>query len=222
MKPRYASWPLRLKAAARWVWGSVAIAVAGTFVGCDGDIAGTCDHVYREPLLQIVAARDAQDGTLIPSVVVQNVRRDGIEQDLRSLIDGPSYGVEIQGDSLICRVPCAFATQEGNYIFTVSATGYPPQDRGYEARYRVFKGGCPSYNEGGISIRLGLRRAVDALRLHPEPHSQQASPTIPLGARHVSRVVGPLADHAQREVDSVARNPAEPRFHGSGLLDDSG
>ena len=79
-------------------------------------------------------------------------------QDLRFLVTGPAYGVEIQGDSLVCSVPCGFATQEGNYILPVSAAGYPPQDRGYDARYRAFKGGCPSYNDGGVRITLALQR----------------------------------------------------------------
>lgn len=146
----------QLRRAERWVCGCLAIAVAGSVVGCDG-VAGPCVHTYREPLLQIVAARDALTGTPMPGIVIRNVRRDGIEQDPAILVAGPAYGVEVQADSLLCRVPCGFATSEGNYILTVSAPGYPRQDRGYDAKYRVFKGGCPSYNDGGVRMSLALR-----------------------------------------------------------------
>jgi hypothetical protein len=138
-----------------WIGGGVALAAAGILVGCEG-VTGPCVHTYREPLLQIVSARDAETGAPITNVVIRNVRREGIAQDLQLLLAGPAYSVEVQGDSLLCRVPCGFATSEGNYIFTVSAPGYPPQDRGYEARYRVFKGGCPSYNDGGLRVSLAL------------------------------------------------------------------
>ncbi len=139
-------------------WGQVgaAVSVAAVLVGCDG-VAGPCVHTYREPLLQIVAAHDTQTGAPIGSVAIRNVRLDGIEQDLRRLLAGPSYGVEVQGDSLACRIPCGFATSGGSYILTVSAPGYPRQDLGYDARYRVFKGGCPSYNDGGVRVTLALR-----------------------------------------------------------------
>lgn len=145
----------QLRSSKGWVGGSLVLAVAAVLVGCDG-VAGPCVHTYREPLLQIVSARDAATGAPIASVVIRDVRREGLVQDLQLLLAGPAYGVEVQGDSLLCGVPCGFATSEGNYIFTVSAPGYPPQDRGYEARYRVFKGGCPSYNDGGLRVSLAL------------------------------------------------------------------
>lgn len=133
--------------------------IAGVLGACDGTSVGPCVHVYREALLQIVAVQDVQDNTALANVVVRQVRIDGREQDVRFLVAGPSYGVDLEGGSLVCRVPCGFGTQEGNYIITVSAPGYPPQERGYEARYRVFHGGCPSYNDGGLRITLRLRRA---------------------------------------------------------------
>ena len=119
------------------------------------DPFGNTSHVvYDAHCLLVTQATDP-----LSNVVVKNVRLDGIEQDLRLIVaSSPSYGVEVQGDSLVCRVPCGFATQEGNYIFTVSAEGYPPQERGYEGKYRLFKGGCPSYNEGGVRIALRLSR----------------------------------------------------------------
>ena len=132
--------------------------MAGILGACDGTSVGPCIHVYREAVLQVVAVRDTEDNTPLPNVVVRHVRINGREQNLMFLVAGPSYGVELRGDSLVGRVPCGFGTQEGNYVFTVSAPGYPPQERGCEARYRVFHGGCPSYNDGGVPITLGLRR----------------------------------------------------------------
>jgi hypothetical protein len=130
---------------------------AGSLNGCVG--AGPCEHTYRQAILLIDAARDAEDGSPLPMVALSHIRRNGNEQDPKFLVLGPpSHGVEVHGDSLVCHVPCGFATDEGNYTFTVSADGYPPQERTYEARYRVFKGGCPSYNDGGLRIVLSLSR----------------------------------------------------------------
>jgi len=109
-------------------------------------------------LLQVVATGDFHTGARIPGIVIRNVRRDGVEQDLGLLVAGPGYGFQLEGDPLVCGVPCGFATEEGNYILTFSAPGYPPQDRGYDARYRVSSGSCPSYSDGGVRIRLFLRR----------------------------------------------------------------
>jgi hypothetical protein len=97
----------------------------------------------------------------IPAIVIRQIRVDGAPLDtlsLKFLVYEPAYGVELRGDSLICRVPCGFSTEQGNYIFDVSAEGYPAQERGYDARYRVFKGGCPSYNDEGTWIGIRLRR----------------------------------------------------------------
>lgn len=140
--------------------GAGVCALMANFLGaCDGNPIGPCVHEYREALLQVVGARDAQDNTPLPNFVIRQVQIDGREQDLRFVVAGPSYGVELKGDSLVCRVPCGFGTQEGNYIFTVSAPGYPPQVRGYEGRYGVFHGGCPSYNDAGVRVTLRLSRA---------------------------------------------------------------
>jgi hypothetical protein len=68
-----------------------------------------------------------------------------------------SYGLVVLGDSLICTIPCGFGVEEGNYVFTVSASGYPPQLRGYEARYNEVKGGCPGYSDKGERVTLRLR-----------------------------------------------------------------
>ena len=120
---RAAQMPRRqVKVWRRWGQVGAAVSVAAVLVGCDG-VAGPCVHTYREPLLQIVAGHDTQTGATIASVTIRNVRRDGIEQDLRLLLAGPSYGVEVQGDSFACRIPCGFATSGGSYILTVSARG---------------------------------------------------------------------------------------------------
>jgi len=118
---------------------------------------GPCVHQYREPVLNFAAAADAGTGARIDFFVIREVRVDGRLQDLAWLTP-ESRGVEVRDDSLICHPPCGFGTSEGNYTFTVSAPGYPEQVRGYEARYRVFKGGCPSYNDGGAHVTLHLRQ----------------------------------------------------------------
>lgn len=129
-----------------------------TVTGCDRSF-GPCVHQYREAVFHIVAARDAHDTTPLTTVILKDIRLDGVEQDLSLLVlPGTSYGVNVQGDSLICHVPCGIGTREGNYIFTVSAMDYPPQQRGYEASYRVFRGGCPSFNDGGVRATLRLSR----------------------------------------------------------------
>jgi len=133
--------------------------VAVLLVGCGDSATGFCEHQFREPLVQVVEAKDEVSGSPIGVLVVKEVRVGGYAADLRFLTASPSYGVRVEGDSLLCSVPCGFGTREGYYIITVSAAGYPDQDREFSARYRVFHGGCPSYNDGGIQITVELRKS---------------------------------------------------------------
>ena len=145
-------------AASRWAVPLLAALLLPGLPACDDDrIAGPCVHEYREPIIQLISARDARDGTALSSVVLTNIRVDGrpLEASFLATV-GPAYGVIARGDSLVCAIPCGFATDAGNYVFTVSAVGYPPQDRGYQVDYSVSHGGCPSYNDGGVEVELRL------------------------------------------------------------------
>jgi len=132
--------------------------VAVTACGDDATAPGRCVHEYREPIIELVSAHDARFGSALSSVVLTNIRFNGhvLEPSFLASVQ-PAYGVTARGDSLVCAIPCGFATEAGNYIFTISAAGYPPpQDRGYEAQYGVFHGGCPSYSDEGLRIDLRL------------------------------------------------------------------
>jgi hypothetical protein len=136
----------------------LAVLTITAILGCDGDSTwGPCVHEYREPIVQITDARDMRSGAAVDSIVLTHIRIDGrVVEPLYFATVGPSYGVSARGDSLFCQIPCGFATAAGNYVFTVSAPGYLPQDRGYDAQYGVFKGGCPSYNDEGLRVSLRL------------------------------------------------------------------
>jgi hypothetical protein len=125
--------------------------------GCDR-LAGPCSHTYREPILQLGSARDSLTNAPLPRVVLHEVRQNGRTLDLGFLLAAPGFGVAVQGDSALCDLPCGFAVEEAQYRLTVSAPDYPRQARTYTARYRVFQGGCPSFNDGGVRVSLALQR----------------------------------------------------------------
>jgi hypothetical protein len=103
----------------------------------------------------------------IDSVFITRIEVDGATRDLHGVIAGNhTQGVEPRGDTLCCAVPCAFgSSDEGRWGITLSARGYPEQTIEFNARFGVFHGGCPSFNDQGVkvSFRLSrLRPATDA------------------------------------------------------------
>jgi len=117
---------------------------------------GPCLHVFEEPILHIVSARNAHTGTSLRSIMISDIEIDGIRQDPFSLAI-ESRSVAVLDSSLVCNPPCAFGIQAGMYTFRVSADGCRDTVVTCYPDYTVNKGGCPSSSSGGLRISLDLQ-----------------------------------------------------------------
>ncbi len=123
---------------------------------CDGLGAGVCEHTYRDPLLVLQTVTDARTGAPITRVAVRDVMFAGQPIRAEDLVHGPSRNVALDSGGLVCAADCGFATSPGRYRFTVAAQGYQPLVVERDADYARFHGGCPSYSEGSIVMRVQL------------------------------------------------------------------
>ena len=73
---------------------------------------------------------------------------------------GPNHNVQFRNDSLFCKVPFSFGTEQGHWRVTVAAPNCPVQDVEFDARYTVRKGGCPSYNDNGTYVTWYLSQGL--------------------------------------------------------------
>lgn len=119
---------------------------------------GPCVHVYRDAVVHINAVLDAASGSSLDSVFVTGAAVNDYTLPLPLAVYGGGHeaGVLLDGDTLRCKVPCALGSTEGTWQLTLLARGYPLQTVAFDARYAVFHGGCPSYNDRGTSVVLHL------------------------------------------------------------------
>ena len=141
----------------RRVSALVALALSGLpLSGCE--TAGPCVHVYRDAVLHVSTVVDATSSAGIDSVFITGVTVEGspLPLYLAVLADGHETGVRVDGDTLRCSTPFSFGHSEGPWQVTLLARGYPLQTVTFDARYRTFRGGCPSYNDRGTTVVLRL------------------------------------------------------------------
>ena len=114
---------------------------------------GPCLHEYRSPIIEMTSAVASGNQPVDP-LVIRAVTIDGLTVNPVLLLTGPTHGVAQRDGALLCTVPCGFGTQAGRYRLTIEAAGQPTRVVDVQAAYRVFKGGCPSYNDGGTEVRV--------------------------------------------------------------------
>jgi hypothetical protein len=125
-----------------------------TSSGC----AGPCRHSFRDSVVHVVGVIDSLSGAPIDSVFITRVTVDSALVDLQTLTWGPGRGFAFDGDTIRCAVPVWLGTRQGLWELQLLARGYATQTVTFEARYRVFHGGCPSYNDDGTNVVLRLAR----------------------------------------------------------------
>jgi hypothetical protein len=126
--------------------------------GCAELGVGACEHTYRDPVLTISAATDAESGASITPLQITAVAVGGQLQPIASLL-ATAFGARAVGDTIVCDVPCGFGTSESRYALTAAASGYVARDVTTEARYARFEGGCPSYNSGSTRTTITLTKS---------------------------------------------------------------
>lgn len=136
------------------LWSSGVLGV----IACAPELrGGVCLHEYRDPLIVIQQVADGVTGRPVPRVALTSFVLNGQPLAVTQVLQAASgRNVLVRGDTLWCEVQCAFGSSEGNWVFTVSAPGYSPLGYRQDIRYRVFKGGCPSYNAGSTELSLRL------------------------------------------------------------------
>lgn len=121
----------------------------------DGTI-GPCVHTYEDPVLHVESVTDAQNGQRVFAFRILEVTRNGVKQQ-PIFLKIVSYNVVVYDTTLVCNVPCGFGTDEGAYTLRVSASGYRDTTISVNAKYAVFKGGCPSSNSGGTKFSFQMQ-----------------------------------------------------------------
>lgn len=137
------------------------------FISCDqfkeDNQIGPCVHTYEDPVLHIKSVKNKNTGTDILEIQIHSLQKDGIPIKVDStssayLIQASKgYNVTIRDSNLVCGIPCGFGFDEGSYQFVVSADGFRDTIIAVNAKYAVFKGGCPSSNSGGSQINIQLQ-----------------------------------------------------------------
>ncbi len=123
----------------------------------DDHLIGPCVHTYMDAVIHVEDVRDRDSGDPVETVFISAATVDARPILLEWLAkEKNASGVGLVGDSLKCTVPCAFGTLGGHWALTLSASGYPEQTVEFDARYAVFHGGCPSWNDDGTNVSLEL------------------------------------------------------------------
>jgi len=147
-----------VRMAAKWARAGVLAGSAAILASCQDDSGfGPCLHEYRSSILEIPSAIVAETNEPVSEFVVHSVTLNGYSLEPWQVAGHPpAHGVLIDNGVLRCTVPCGLGTQPGHYVLVIEGGGQPPQSIEVEASYRIFKGGCPSYNDGGTSFSVTL------------------------------------------------------------------
>ena len=140
------------------------LAVVNLLTACGSDsdyeeeMAGTCDIVFREPVIHLDAAYGQQSGAVIGDIVMTDltVNDRALNEFNVGFLADDGVNVSAEGNTLYCTLPCQFGVEEGIWTFTVTADGYLPTGQNLEAAYGSFDGGCPAYYDEGSHFELRL------------------------------------------------------------------
>jgi hypothetical protein len=124
--------------------------------GCE--IAGACEHTYRDPVLAVDVAAAGSGQPLTASLFTFRVAGHALAPD-PSWVSAPAYGAQLRGDSIVCAGTCGFGYLEGRYQFIVAVPGFEDSEVNVVGAYAAFDGGCPSSNSGSTHVRVDLGRA---------------------------------------------------------------
>ena len=140
------------------VWSLVSFALAGCGGGAansDSGIGQACSEAYAEPVLTLSNATDSVTGVQVRNVTITGISIRGVPVEARTVMSMAS-NVSLTGSDLLCQLPCAFSVLEGEYRFTVKATGYLDNVTSVTAAYSRSSGSCVVTYSGTTSVSLQL------------------------------------------------------------------
>jgi len=129
-----------------------------SFYSCEDEknLVGPCEHTYNEPILNITSIRDTINNKYPTFVILRELKINGNPQSI-PLILSNSYSVVANDSVYYCNVPFGFGVEDGTYQFIIEAEGFQPKLINIEnVNYSIFKGGCPSYNDGGKRVEINI------------------------------------------------------------------
>ena len=138
----------------------IACVVFGSFTlaGCDAD--GPCEVRALDPLFTVISVTDSESGEAIDSIEITDIELDGVAVPATWLDAGADLNQNVTFDAelISCNVPCAFGSVQGNYSFTVDASGYAPTVvSSLEAQFNeATETGCPTILRGGVDMSFEL------------------------------------------------------------------
>ncbi len=126
---------------------------------------GPCVHYYDDRVLHIDSASSIGFKDELTEITLSNFRVNGNQfsiADVTPEYNGEEMGanVRLQGDNLICELPCSFGIDEGEWQFDAIAIGHYSTEQVVEARYATFDGGCPSTNDDGSHVSIALKPII--------------------------------------------------------------
>lgn len=168
------------------VRGAVRTALSLVVMGCGATL---CPQVvkYLEPVITIRTVLSSVDGSPVSQLTISDVRVAGrrpTDDELRLYVAGPSRGIVVEGDHMICAIPCGFGTDPVHWEFLVSAPGYQSKTVSLVAAYAnyIIKADeCTQEYSGGSKIDLVLDPVVPGTVRADEAN---------IGAHTVSRPAG--------------------------------
>jgi len=118
-------------------------------------MSGPCVHEFREPVLIIESAEDAENQP-IDAVILSDITFNGNEISLQYLMTLMTENIQVEDDRATCTIPCGFGIEDGTYAFTAWSTDTEPKDFNVEATYGSGTGGCPSFSDDGTRLSLSF------------------------------------------------------------------
>jgi len=122
-----------------------------------GNGIGPCVHTYEDPVIHVNQVTDLVKGQAIGAFKVTSALRDTFTVDAIILKGYVAYNAVVFDSVLICNTPCGFGIDEGTYTLSISAPNYRDTTIVVQAKYAVFKGGCPSSNSGGTIVNFQMQ-----------------------------------------------------------------
>lgn len=124
----------------------------------DDGIVGPCVHEYKEAIFHITALKDSISNTQISFAKLVALKINNRNQ-VGSFGGYNNYGIVYTDSVYYCNFPCGFENEKGSYEFKIVAEGYKDKIIKYEnVDYSIYKGGCPSYNDGGKRVSIIMNK----------------------------------------------------------------
>jgi len=137
--------------------------LAGFAGGCsdsdDDEVLCTLELIIANPVVYIDEASGAESGAIIGQVKLTDFIIDGeavTPSYVVNYLPDLSSNAEIDGDDVICTLPCSFGAKEGNWHFTATAEGYEDLSLSVDASWVFEEAPCPKLTIDGTHVSLEL------------------------------------------------------------------